>query len=118
MNPHSYIYLDVRKPGAETEKWAIEMYPTGLMTRIGIEQDTIKIGDSLTVRGLAPKAGAVFSYIPVTHARNAPGTPPHVTFGLELTLANGKRVTTKGTDALYLKGTAGDSPLSLAQENP
>jgi hypothetical protein len=118
MNPHSYIYLDVRKPGAGIEKWAIEMYPTGLMNRIGIEQDTIKVGDSLTVRGLAPKSGAVFSYIPATQARNAPGTPPRVTFGLELTLANGKRVVTQGTDALYLKGTARDTPPSLTQENP
>src|SRR4030095_6491909 len=78
MNPHSYIYLDVQKPGAVIEKWAIEMYPTGLMTQIGIEQDTIKVGDLLTVRGLAPKSGAVFSYIPATQASNAPGTRPHL----------------------------------------
>ena len=115
LNPHSYIYLDVKKP-VGIEKWAIEMYPTGLMIQIGIEQDTIKIGDPLTVRGLAPKSGAVFSYIPAMQARNAPGTPPHVTFGLELTLANGKRVVTQGTDALYLKGTTRDT--SPSQENP
>jgi hypothetical protein len=117
MNPHSFIYLDVKKPGAGIEKWVIEMYPTGLMTRIGIEQDTIKTGDALTVRGLAPKPGAVFSHIPATQAKNAPGTPPRVTFGLELTLANGKRVVTQGTDARYLE-TARDTPLSLTQENP
>ena len=117
-NPHSYIYLDARKPGGAIEKWTIEMYPTGLMARIGIEQDTIKIGDPLTVRGLAPKAGAVFSSIPALQAGNAPGTPPHVTFGLELTLANGKKVVTQGTDASYLKGTSTDTPPSMTQENP
>jgi hypothetical protein len=74
VNPHSFIYLDVKT--GTVEKWTVELYPTTLMSQLGVERDTIKVGDTLTVLGMAPKSGG----------------PPHVTFGLDLTLADGRRV--------------------------
>jgi Family of unknown function (DUF6152) len=92
INPHSYIYLDVKTPTGTVESWTVELYPTALMSSLGVEKDTIKIGDALTVRGMAPKSGADFSRFPGRPDRNADGATPRVTFGLDLTLADGRRV--------------------------
>jgi hypothetical protein len=59
---------------------------------LGVEKETIKVGDALTVRGMAPKSGADFSNLPGRPEKSAAGVTPHVTFGLELTLADGRRV--------------------------
>ena len=92
INPHTYIYLDVKTPAGTVEDWTVELYPIALMSRLGLKRDTIKIGEAITVRGMAPKAGADFSRFPGRSDRNAAGAAPQVTSGLDLTLANGRRV--------------------------
>lgn len=92
INPHSYIYLDVKTPTGSIESWTVELYPTALMSRMGVEKDDIKVGDALTVRGMASKSGADFSRLPGRPDRNVAGATPRVTFGLDLTLADGRRV--------------------------
>jgi hypothetical protein len=93
INPHSFIYLDVMTPTGTVDKWIIELYPTALMSRLGLEKDTVKVGDALTVRGMAPKSEADFSHLPGRPEKSAAGVTPRVTFGLDLTLPDGRRVT-------------------------
>jgi hypothetical protein len=91
INPHSFIYLDVKAPDGSVDKWTVELYPTTLMSRLGVEKDDVRVGDTLTVVGAAPKSGVDFSHLPGRPEKNAVGTS-HVTFGWELTLADGRRV--------------------------
>jgi hypothetical protein len=50
-NPHSSIALNVRNDEGETEQWTIEWgSPQGLRER-GMEQNTLRAGDALRVRG-------------------------------------------------------------------
>ncbi len=50
-NPHSSITLNVRNDEGKTEQWTIEWgSPQGLRER-GMEQNTLRTGDALRVRG-------------------------------------------------------------------
>ena len=52
-NPHTFFYIDVTTPKGEVENWALEMgSPNGLMRR-GWTRDSMKIGDVVSVDGLA-----------------------------------------------------------------
>jgi hypothetical protein len=92
VNPHCYIYLDVMTPTGIVDEWTIELYPTTLNERLGLEKDTLKVGDALTVRGMAPKSEADFSHLSGRPGKSAPGVTPRVTFGLDFTLPGGRRV--------------------------
>jgi hypothetical protein len=80
-------------PTGNVDEWTIELYPTTLMSRLALEKDTLKIGDALIVRGMAPKSEADFSHLPGRSEESAPRLTPRVTFGLDLTLPDGRRVT-------------------------
>lgn len=59
LNPHMYFYLDVEDPqSGEVRSWAMEMgSPNGLM-RNGWTQNTLKIGDEVTVEGSLARDGS------------------------------------------------------------
>lgn len=59
-NPHAYIYVDVKKEGAENapvEKWAVEMPGPTALTRLGWTQDMSKAGDKISITGNPRKDG-------------------------------------------------------------
>jgi len=49
-NPHSFLYLTVKGPGASTTEWEIESASPSLLKRIGFTATSIKAGDKVTVR--------------------------------------------------------------------
>ena len=53
INPHAYVYLDVKDTGGETKNYRIEMGPPYALVRGGWKRDTLKIGDQVTVNGAA-----------------------------------------------------------------
>lgn len=53
-NPHSFFVLDVDN-GGQTEQWEVESHSVPLLRRLGIDADSIKVGDTLTVRGPSPR---------------------------------------------------------------
>lgn len=53
INPHAYVYLDVKDDGGQTKNYRIEMGPPYALVRGGWKRDTIKIGDQVTVNGAA-----------------------------------------------------------------
>ncbi|MGE3842820.1 MAG: DUF6152 family protein [Vicinamibacterales bacterium] len=58
INPHSWVYIEVKNAKGETEQWSLEATnPRGLETR-GIKKDTIKIGDRVKVRCHRQRDGA------------------------------------------------------------
>ena len=50
LNPHSWVYMDVRNASGQLQTWAIEATNKIGLERIGVTADTIKAGDTVKVR--------------------------------------------------------------------
>ena len=58
VNPHGWIWIDVKGDDGAVKKWGIEGgSPNGLI-RNGITKDSLKIGEELTVRGYGSRDGS------------------------------------------------------------
>ena len=78
INPHAYVYLDVKDDSGQVKNYRIEMGPPYALTRGGWKRDTVKIGDQVTVVGAAlAKDG-----------RTAAGSMPSTS----MTLASGQKM--------------------------
>ena len=78
MNPHIWIYLDVKDKDGKIVKWQFEGGPPNALRRGGWNRDSVKEGDQITVKGIMAKVEAGLS----ATTGNAQ----------EVTMANGKRV--------------------------
>jgi hypothetical protein len=58
INPHSWIYVDVKQPNGTVENWAIEAGSPNILLRRGITRDTLKVGQKLIVDGYQSKDGS------------------------------------------------------------
>ena len=74
INPHSWIYVDVKQPDGTVENWAIEAGSPNILLRRGITKDTLKVGTKINVDGYQSKDGS--------HRAN----------GRDLTLPNGQKL--------------------------
>lgn len=50
VNPHTWIYLEVTDAGGQPKLWALETTGIRGLTRIGVTRDTVKVGDTISVR--------------------------------------------------------------------
>ena len=50
VNPHTWIYLEVTDGGGQANLWALETTGIRGLTRIGVTRDTVKVGDTISVR--------------------------------------------------------------------
>ena len=85
VNPHSWIYVDVKTPDGKIENWAIEAGSPNILMRRGITLNTIKAGTKIVVDGYQSKDGS--------HRAN----------GRDLTLPDGSKLFlgSSGTGAPY-----------------
>jgi len=61
-NPHSHIYLDVKDQDGAVVAWTFEGYPSVVLYRTGWTRDeTVKIGDTLTVSGWRARDNSPFA---------------------------------------------------------
>lgn len=74
INPHSWIYVDVKQPDGTVVNWAIEAGSPNVLLRRGITRFTLKPGDKIEVDGYMAKDG--------THRAN----------GRDLKLPNGQQL--------------------------
>jgi hypothetical protein len=58
INPHSWIYVDVKTPDGKVENWAIEAGSPNILLRRGITKDTLKVGQKIIVDGYQSKDGS------------------------------------------------------------
>jgi hypothetical protein len=73
MNPHVYVYVDVRAEG-KTANWACETAGPNTLARQGWSRSSLKIGDHVTVFGYRARDGS------------------HVASAREIVLANGRKL--------------------------
>ena len=48
-NPHAYLYVDAKEQNGQMKHWTFEMGNPGALTRAGWAQNTVKMGDQITV---------------------------------------------------------------------
>ena len=58
MNPHSWIHIDVKKDDGTVESWAIEGGTPNTLFRMGINQNSLKVGTEIIVDGYRSRDGA------------------------------------------------------------
>lgn len=63
-NPHSFIYIDVTKD-KKTVRWALEMQSLRGLAMNGWVDDTVKVGQTITVIGRPARNGAPAMYCEV-----------------------------------------------------
>ncbi len=59
MNPHAWIYIDVKDDDGGSDNWAFELgSPNGLMRR-GWTRKSVQVGDSISVAGYRARDGSL-----------------------------------------------------------
>jgi len=58
INPHVYIYLDVKDPSGNLVDWSFESLPPGWFHRMGLERKMFTVGETVTVIGYGAKDGS------------------------------------------------------------
>ena len=59
INPHSWIYIDVKKSDGAVENWAVEAGPPGTLIRAGFTKESLLPGTVIKVNGFRAKDGAL-----------------------------------------------------------
>ena len=60
INPHSYLFLDVKDASGQVKHWAFEMAGPGALRKAGLsraDRGGLKAGDTITVNGVLAKDG-------------------------------------------------------------
>jgi uncharacterized protein DUF6152 len=56
-NPHARLYIDVRDDSGKVANWNFEMASPNILVRNGWKQNTVKVGDQITVSGYLARKG-------------------------------------------------------------
>ena len=57
MNPHIWVYLDVKDDKGNVQPWQCEGGPPNTLTRNGWSQNSLKVGEQVTIDGALAKDG-------------------------------------------------------------
>ena len=60
INPHIYVYMDVKEPNGTTAPWALSTLPTAMMRRAGLTKETLqgKPGEEVTINAVPARDGS------------------------------------------------------------
>ena len=58
VNPHAWIYLDVKDDSGKVTSWACELGSPNLLMRNGWRRESLKAGDTVIVSGSRAKDGS------------------------------------------------------------
>ena len=62
MNPHIYLYLNVKGKDGKVVNWALEGSPPNVLYRQGWRKDTVKPGDVVTIKGFRARDGSHLAF--------------------------------------------------------
>ena len=61
VNPHAFIYADLKDSNGKVANWKLELGSLGMLTRYGgWTETTVKKGDRVTVQGFVAKDGSPY----------------------------------------------------------
>jgi hypothetical protein len=63
VNPHGQLFWDVTSQDGKVVSWGGELHSVGLLRRSGWTRDTVKPGDTVSVRGYPSRAGTPFMVV-------------------------------------------------------
>lgn len=63
LNPHGQLFWDVKGSDGKVVSWGGELHSVALLRRSGWSRDTLKAGDTITVRGYPSRAGTPFMVV-------------------------------------------------------
>jgi hypothetical protein len=58
INPHTWIYIDVKKPDGTVENWGIEAGTPNTLFRLGFTREALPVGTEIVVSGYEARDGA------------------------------------------------------------
>jgi hypothetical protein len=58
INPHSWIYIDVKEPDGKVTSWMVEAGAPNALLRRGFNKDSLPPGTEILVEGYRAKSGA------------------------------------------------------------
>ncbi len=58
VNPHSWLYVDVKNPDGTVSRWNIEMGAPNALIRRGVTKASVPVGVEVTVEGFRAKDGS------------------------------------------------------------
>jgi hypothetical protein len=64
VNPHSWIYVDVKDADGKVVTWRFEMGPPNALLRMGWRKDSVPAGTAVKIEGYRAKSG-----LPVANAK-------------------------------------------------
>jgi hypothetical protein len=59
MNPHSWIYINVKKDDGTVEEWGIEGGTANTLFRMGVNKNSLAVGTEIIVDGYRARDGAL-----------------------------------------------------------
>ena len=62
VNPHSWLYLDVKNKDGSVTNWGFEFGTPSSLRRIGISRTTVSAGTHVRIAGFRAKNGGAFGY--------------------------------------------------------
>ena len=57
VNPHSWIYVDVKQDSGSVVNWRFEMGPPNALLRMGWRKDSVPAGTAVEIQGFRAKSG-------------------------------------------------------------
>jgi len=71
INPHAYIYADVKDEQGKVTNWKLELGSLGMLTRFGgWAPDTVRRGAQITVEGFRAKDGSAYMSLTTVQLSN------------------------------------------------
>jgi hypothetical protein len=58
INPHAWLYVDVKGPDGKVERWNIEMGAPNALIRRGVTRQSVPVGQEVTIEGYRAKDGS------------------------------------------------------------
>lgn len=63
VNPHVYLYLDVKDETGKVSTWSVETFPPTTLRRAGITRDKLGLGETITLLGFKARNGTPLTFL-------------------------------------------------------
>jgi hypothetical protein len=72
-NPHSFVHVQAADDQGAQQRWAVEWAGTGQLAEAGVQRDTLKVGDVVTIVGRPSRVRGEYRALMVRLTRPADG---------------------------------------------